>query len=55
MKLVPSFFTLIAFLCLAGNVTAAENYELDYQAKVKNFSSKHLFNPNHFHAFREYY
>ena len=35
MKLVPSFFTLIAFLCLAGNVTATENYELDYQAKVK--------------------
>ena len=35
MKLVSSFFTLIAFLCLAGNVTAEENYKLDYQAKVK--------------------
>jgi hypothetical protein len=35
MKLVSSFFMLIAFLCLAGNVTAAENYELKYQAKVK--------------------
>ena len=35
MKLVPSFFTLIAFLCLAGNVTAEQNYKLDYQAKVK--------------------
>ena len=35
MKLVSSFFTLIAFLCLAGNVTAEQNYKLDYQAKVK--------------------
>ena len=35
MKLVLSFFTLIAFLCLAGNVTAEQNYKLDYQAKVK--------------------
>jgi hypothetical protein len=35
MKLVPSFFMLIAFLCLAGNVTAEQNYKLDYQAKVK--------------------
>jgi hypothetical protein len=35
MKLVSSFITLIAFLCLAGNVTAAENYELKYQEKVK--------------------
>ncbi len=35
MKLVPSFFMLIAFLCLAGNVTAEQNYKLDYQEKVK--------------------
>jgi len=35
MKLVLSFFTLIAFLCLAGNVTAEQNYKLDYQAKVQ--------------------
>ncbi len=35
MKLVSSFFTLIAFLCLAGNVTAEQDYMLDYQAKVK--------------------
>jgi len=35
MKLVSSFITLIAFLCLSGNVTAAENYELKYQEKVK--------------------
>ncbi len=35
MKLVFSFITLIAFLCLAGNVTAEQNYKLDYQAKVK--------------------
>ncbi len=35
MKLVFSFFTLIAFLCLVGNVTADENYELKYQAKMK--------------------
>jgi len=35
MKLVLSIFTLIAFLCLAGNVTAEQNYKLDYQAKVK--------------------
>jgi hypothetical protein len=35
MKLVPSFFTLIAFLCLAGSVTAEQNYKLDYQEKVK--------------------
>jgi len=35
MKLVSSFFTLIAFLCLAGSVTAEQNYKLDYQAKVK--------------------
>ncbi len=35
MKLVLSFFMLIAFLCLAGNVTAEQNYKLDYQAKVK--------------------
>jgi hypothetical protein len=35
MKLVPSFFMLIAFLCLAGNATAEENYELKYQEKVK--------------------
>ena len=35
MKLVLSFFTLIAFLCLAGSVTAEQNYKLDYQAKVK--------------------
>ena len=35
MKLVSSFFTLIAFLCLAGNVTAEQNYKLDYQAKVQ--------------------
>ncbi len=30
MKLVLSFFALIAFLCLAGNVTAEQNYKLDY-------------------------
>ncbi len=35
MKQVLSFFTLIAFLCLAGNVTAEQNYKLDYQAKVQ--------------------
>ena len=35
MKLVFSFITLIAFLCLAGNATAQENYELKYQEKVK--------------------
>jgi hypothetical protein len=35
MKLVLSFFTLIAFLCLAGNVAAEQNYKLDYQAKVQ--------------------
>ncbi len=35
MKLVASFFTLIGFLCLAGSVTAAENYKLKYQEKVK--------------------
>ena len=35
MKLVASFFTLIGFLCLAGNVTAAEDYKLKYQEKVK--------------------
>jgi hypothetical protein len=35
MKLVFSFITLIAFLCLAGNVTAEQNYKLGYQAKVK--------------------
>ena len=35
MKLVPSFFTLIAFLCLAGSVSAEQNYKLDYQEKVK--------------------
>ncbi len=35
MKQVLSFFTLIAFLCLAGSVTAEQNYKLDYQAKVK--------------------
>jgi len=35
MKLGLSIFTLIAFLCLAGNVTAEQNYELDYQEKVK--------------------
>ena len=35
MKLVSSFFVLIAFLCLAGNVTAERNYKLEYQAKVE--------------------
>ena len=35
MKPVSSFFMLIAVLCLAGNVTAEENYKLNYQAKVK--------------------
>ena len=35
MKLVFSFITLLAFLCLAGNATAEENYELKYQEKVK--------------------
>jgi hypothetical protein len=35
MKLVSSFCTLIAFLCLAGNVTAAEDNKLNYQEKVK--------------------
>jgi hypothetical protein len=34
MNLVSSFFILIAFLCLAGNITAAENYEMKYQEKV---------------------
>ena len=35
MKLVFSLITLLAFLCLAGNATAEENYELKYQEKVK--------------------
>jgi len=35
MKLVFSFITLVAFLCLVGTVTAEENYELKYQEKVK--------------------
>jgi len=35
IKLVASFFTLIAFLYLAGNVTASEDYRLKYQEKVK--------------------
>jgi len=35
MKLVFSLFTLIAFLCLAGNAAAAEHYETKYQEKVK--------------------
>ncbi len=35
IKLVLSFFALIAFLCLTGNVTAGEDYELKYQEKVK--------------------
>jgi hypothetical protein len=35
MKLVPLFFMLIAFLCLAGSVTAEQDYKLDYQEKVK--------------------
>ena len=35
MKLVFSIITLIAFLCLAGNATAEDNYELKYQEKVK--------------------
>ena len=39
MKLISSFFMLIAFLCLVGNVTAEENYELKYQEKVKQNDS----------------
>jgi hypothetical protein len=39
MKLVFSCFTLIAFLCPAGNVTAAENYKSNYYAKVKQNDS----------------
>jgi len=35
IKLVSSIITLIAFLCLAVNVTAGENWELKYQEKVK--------------------
>ncbi len=35
MKQVALFFTLIAFLCMAGNVTAAEDYKANYEAKVK--------------------
>jgi hypothetical protein len=35
IKLVFSLLTLIAFLCLAGNVTAAEDYKMKYQEKVK--------------------
>jgi len=35
VKLISSLFTLVAFLCLAGNVTAERNYKLEYQAKVK--------------------
>ena len=35
MKLVFSLFTLIAFLCLAGNVTAAEDYKMKYEEKVQ--------------------
>ena len=36
-KRISSLFVLVAFLCLAGNVTAetGRNYELEYQAKVK--------------------
>jgi hypothetical protein len=35
IKLVFVLFTLVAFLCLAGNVTAAEDYKMKYQEKVK--------------------
>ncbi len=35
VKLISSLFALVAVLCLAGNVTAGENYKLNYQAKVK--------------------
>ena len=39
IKLVFSLFTLMAFLCLTGNVTAAEDYKLKYQEKVKQNDS----------------
>ena len=35
IKLVFSLLTLLAFFCLAGNVTAAEDYQMKYDAKVK--------------------
>jgi len=35
MKLISLLFTLMALLCLVGNVTAAENYKANYEAKVK--------------------
>jgi len=35
MKLISSLFTLVAFLCIAGNVAAERNFKLEYQAKVK--------------------
>jgi len=35
VKLISALFTLVAFLCLTGNVTAERNYKLEYQAKVK--------------------
>ena len=35
IKLVFVLFTLFAFLCLAGNVTAAEDWKMKYQDKVK--------------------
>jgi len=35
VKLISSLFTLVAFLCLAGNVMAAEDYKANYEAKVK--------------------
>ncbi len=35
VKLISSLFTLVAFLCMAGNVAAERNYKLEYQAKVK--------------------
>ena len=35
MKLISSLFTLVAFLCMAGNVAAERNFKLEYQAKVK--------------------
>jgi len=35
LKMIYLPFILIAFLCLAGNLSAAQDYKKDYQAKVK--------------------
>ena len=35
LKMIYLPFILIAFLCLAGNLSAGQDYKKDYQAKVK--------------------